>query len=105
MKAKEVLSMATRNGGEVLQRKDIGILAAGKTADLIIVDLDRPHMIPLYNIYSQLVYSAGGGEVDSAIINGKLVMENRTMLTVDEDEIADRVNHLAKIIKTEVGHA
>ncbi|MFC1568355.1 amidohydrolase [Candidatus Margulisiibacteriota bacterium] len=102
MDAKTVLKMATADGGRVLQRPDIGVLETGKTADIIIVDLDRPHLMPLYNIYSQLVYSAGGSEVDSAIINGQLVMENRDILTADEDEIIDQARHLGEKIKHEV---
>jgi 5-methylthioadenosine/S-adenosylhomocysteine deaminase len=102
MDAKTVLRMATANGGKVLQKPDIGVLETGRTADIIIVDLDRPHLIPLYNIYSHLVYSAGGSEVDTAIINGKLVMENRDILTVDEDEILDRARHLGEKIKNAV---
>src|SRR3989338_9140198 len=100
MKAQDVLRLATSEAATVMQRPDLGSLAVGKTADIIIVNLDRPHLTPLYNIYSQLVYSAGGGDVDSAIINGKLVMDNREILTVDEAEIIDRANFLAR----EVSH-
>ncbi len=99
MDAKTVLRMATCDGAKVVQKPDIGSLEVGKTADIIIIDLDRPHLIPLYNVYSQLVYSAGGSEVDTVIINGKLIMENRDILTVDEDEIIDQANHLAKKIR------
>jgi len=103
MDAKTVVKMATCDAAKVmLKEKEIGSLEVGKTADIILVDLDRPHLTPLYNVYSHLVYSAGGGEVDTVIINGKLVMENREMLNVDEDEIIDRANRLAKEIKNEV---
>ncbi|MDD5594121.1 MAG: amidohydrolase [Candidatus Margulisbacteria bacterium] len=105
MPAKTVVKMATRDGARLLGRSDLGSLAIGQTADVIIVGLNRPHLVPLYNIYSNLVYSAGGGDVDTAIINGKLIMENRKMLTVDEGEIIDRANHLAKKIEREVKHA
>ncbi|MBU1027158.1 MAG: amidohydrolase family protein, partial [Candidatus Margulisbacteria bacterium] len=99
MDAKTVLRMATCDGAKVVQKPDIGALAVGKTADIILIGLDRPHLTPLYNVYSQLVYSAGGSEVDTVIINGKLIMENRDILTVDEDEIIDQANHLAEKIK------
>jgi len=102
MPAKTVVQMATRNGARVLMRPDLGSLEVGKTADIIMVDLNKPNLVPLYNIYSHLVYSAGGSEVDSVIINGKLVMENRRLLTIDEREIIDQANHLAKKIKAEV---
>lgn len=102
MDARTVLRMATADGAKVVQKPDIGSLEKGKTADVIIIDLDRPHLTPLYNIYSQLVYSAGGSEVDTVIINGKLIMENRDILTVDEDEIISRANALAEKIKPTV---
>lgn len=99
MNAKDVLRMATTDGAKVLQKPDIGSIEIGKTADIILIDLDRPHLTPLYNVYSQLVYSAGGSEVDTVIVNGKLVMENRDILTIDEDEIIDRANFFARRIK------
>ena len=105
MDAKTVVRMATLDAAKVMMReKELGSLEVGKTADIIIIDLKRPHLTPLYNVYSHLVYSAGGSEVDTAIINGKLVMENREILTIDEDEVIDQANQLAKKIKAEVGN-
>lgn len=102
MSAQSVLRMATAEGAKVMQKPDIGTLEVGKTADIILIDLNRPHLVPLYNIYSHLVYSAGGSEVDSVIINGKLVMEGRKILTVDENEIMAKANEFAGRIKNEV---
>ena len=103
MDAKTVLKMATGGAAKVLlKEKEIGSLEVGKKADIIILDLNRPHLTPLYNIYSNLVYSAGGGEVDTAIINGKLIMENRDILTIDEEEIIDRANSIARRIENEI---
>jgi 5-methylthioadenosine/S-adenosylhomocysteine deaminase len=102
MSAKDVLRMATSDGAKVLQKPDIGSLVKGKIADLILIDLRKPHLVPLYNIYSHLVYSAGGSEVDTVIINGKLIMEDRRILTIDEEEIMDKANHFAKGIKNEI---
>ena len=102
MDAKAVLRMATKDGAKILQKPDIGSLEVGRTADIILLDLRKPHLTPLYNIYSHLVYSAGGSEVDTAIINGKLVMENRKILTVDENEIINQANRLAERIKNEI---
>ncbi|KPJ69053.1 hypothetical protein AMJ44_04780 [candidate division WOR-1 bacterium DG_54_3] len=99
MDAKTVLRMATADGAKVLQKPDIGSLEVGKTADMILLDLRKPHLTPLYNIYSHLVYSAGGSEVNTVIINGKMVMENRHILTVDEDETIDQANRLGERIK------
>jgi 5-methylthioadenosine/S-adenosylhomocysteine deaminase len=64
--------------------KEIGSLEPGKKADLILVRMDGPHQTPLYNVLSQLVYATKGSDVDSAIINGQVVMENRKVLTIDE---------------------
>jgi len=102
MSAQRVLRMATAEGARVMQKPDIGTLEVGKTADIILIDLNRPHLVPLYNIYSHLVYSAGGSEVDSVIINGKLVMEGRKILTVDEREIMAKANEFAGRIINEV---
>lgn len=87
MNARTVLRMATCMGAKVLQKPDIGSLEEGKTADLILIDLNSPNMVPLYNIYSNLVYSAGGSEVDTVIINGRIVMEKKKLLTADETRI------------------
>ncbi len=88
MPAKVVLEMATLGGARVLgMEKEIGSLEVGKKADVIILDLSRPHLQPVYNIVSHLVYSATGADVRDVIIDGKLVMENRKLLTLDEEEI------------------
>ena len=105
MEARTVVKMATTDGAAVLARPDLGVLAAGQTADIILIDLNEPHLMPLFNIYSQLVYSAGGADVDTVIINGRLIMENRRILTIDEQEIFGRAKQLAKKIKGEVEHA
>jgi len=103
MDAPTVLKMATSDAAKVLlKEKEIGSLEAGKTADIIILDLNKPHLVPLYNIYSQLVYSAGGGEVETVIINGQLVMENHMILTVDEQGILDEARELSRRIKNEI---
>jgi len=88
MPANVVLGMATLGGARVLgMEKEIGTLEPGKKADIIILDLNRPHLQPVYNIVSQLVYSASGADVRDVIIDGKLVMENRKLLTLNEEEI------------------
>jgi 5-methylthioadenosine/S-adenosylhomocysteine deaminase len=80
--------MATLGGARVLgMQKEIGSLEVGKKADVIILDLNRAHLQPVYNIVSQLVYSASGADVRDVIIDGKLVMENRKLLTLNEEEI------------------
>jgi len=100
MDARTVLRMATAEGAKVVQKPEIGSLEVGKVADLIIVDLQVPHLVPLFNIYSQLVYSAGGSEVRTVIVNGKLVMEDRQILTVDEADIIKQAGGYVSKIKT-----
>jgi 5-methylthioadenosine/S-adenosylhomocysteine deaminase len=86
--AKTALLMATRWGAEVLGLGDlIGSIEQGKIADLVIIDLNKPHLTPLYNIYSHIVYSAMASDVDAVMVNGKMVVSGRKLLTADEAEI------------------
>jgi len=88
MDALTVLKMATIEGARALGLEGLtGSLETGKKADLIVVDSQSPHMTPMYNPFSHLVYSARGNDVVHAIINGKQVMENRNLLTLNLTEI------------------
>ncbi|MGQ9694825.1 MAG: amidohydrolase [Thermodesulfobacteriota bacterium] len=88
MPAEAVLHMATLGGAKVLgMEEEIGSLAVGKKADIIILDLDRPHLQPIYNIVSHLVYAASGADVRHVIINGQIIMKDRQILTLDKEEI------------------
>jgi len=94
--APAVVRMATRNGAQALGMGGItGSLEAGKKADVILIDTHKPHLTPLYNEYSHLVYAVGGADVETVIINGRLVMENRRLMTIDEEEAMARVNDIA----------
>jgi 5-methylthioadenosine/S-adenosylhomocysteine deaminase len=97
--ARTALTLTTINGAKVLGIDDIGSLEQGKKADLIIIDLDKPHLVPLYNPYSHLVYAASGGDVSTTIINGKIIMRDRKILTVDEEEVMREVKKIAKRVK------
>lgn len=100
MDAKTVVRMATIEGAKALGMGSIaGSLEVGKKADIIIINLNKPHLTPLYNEYSHLVYAASGADVDTVIINGKVVMENRRLLTLDETEIMQKVREIAVKIK------
>jgi len=99
MDAKTVVKMATSHGAKVLGMEDqIGTLEVGKKADLIIIDCHQPHLTPMYSEYSHLAYCVMGSDVDTVIINGRLVMEKRKILTLDEEEIMNRVNETARRI-------
>lgn len=92
MDALTVLRMATIEGARALGLADItGSLEAGKKADIIIVDTNKPHLTPMYNPYSHLVYAARGNDVSHSIINGRLVMEERRLLTIDLNDLRERV--------------
>jgi 5-methylthioadenosine/S-adenosylhomocysteine deaminase len=97
--ARTALTLTTINGAKVLGRDDIGSLEQGKKADLIIIDLDKPHLVPLYNPCSHLVYAASGADVSTTIINGKVIMRDRKFLTVDEEEVMREVRKIAKRVK------
>ncbi|MCD6477146.1 MAG: amidohydrolase [Candidatus Aenigmarchaeota archaeon] len=88
--AQEALDMATINGAKAL-RINAGSIEPGKLADLIIIDLNRPDMIPLHNVVSNLVYSFDG-DVDTVIINGKIVMYNKKLININEQETFDKIN-------------
>jgi 5-methylthioadenosine/S-adenosylhomocysteine deaminase len=96
MSARTVIRMATRNGAKTLGLDSlVGTLEVGKKADLCIIDMNRPHLTPLYNEYSHLVYAVNGADVDTVLINGKVVMRDRKLLTIDEDEAMGRVREIA----------
>jgi 5-methylthioadenosine/S-adenosylhomocysteine deaminase len=102
MDAKTVVRMATLGGAEVLGLHNaIGSLEAGKKADIIILDWSQPHLTPVYNYYSPIVYSATGHDVLSVIIDGKVVMRNRQILTAHESEAMRAVKEIAERIKKE----
>ncbi len=99
MTAEETLHAATLGGAKALGAEDrIGSLAVGKKADCIIVDFNQPHLSPVYNFPSHLVYVVKGGDVTHSMINGKMVMENRTLLTIDEQQVKTRMGELARLL-------
>jgi 5-methylthioadenosine/S-adenosylhomocysteine deaminase len=99
MPAETVLEMATIGGAKVLgAESEIGSLEPGKKADLIVLDMNQPHLTPLFNIPSHMVYAARGADVVHSVINGKVVMHNRELLSLDEKAILDNMANLAEQI-------
>lgn len=97
MKAHQVFELATLGGARVMGReKDLGSIEVGKKADLVLVDLDRIHCSPgeETDIISRLVYSAQASDVDTTIIDGKILMENRKLTTLEERNIINDANRL-----------
>lgn len=93
--ARQVLKMATVNGGKALD-KETGMLKAGKKADLIIVDMKKPHLIPCFDVPSHLVYSARGSDVRTTIVNGKILMDNYRVLVLDEEKVMEEARIAAE---------
>jgi 5-methylthioadenosine/S-adenosylhomocysteine deaminase len=99
MDARQVLALATRSGAEAIGLgKQIGSLEKGKKADLIIIDTHKPHLTPLYDPVSHLIYAASGSDVRDVIIDGQLVVQDRTLLTFNLEPIFDSVADLARQI-------
>ncbi len=93
----EILTMATKNGARVLgMNKKIGQIKEGMLADLILLDLNKAHLKPLHDINANLVYSASASDVDTVIIDGKIIMEKRKILNMDEEKIYSEINNCIK---------
>jgi 5-methylthioadenosine/S-adenosylhomocysteine deaminase len=104
MSAGTVLNMATRDGARALgMGEEVGSLRPGMKADVITVDFNSPHLTPVYSEHSHLVYCAAGSDVDTVVINGRIVMKDRKLLTVDEAEVMERVNRIAGRIRASLG--
>ena len=93
LSALQAVEMATIRGARALgMEKEIGSLENGKRADLITIRLDTLHAVPMYNVYSHLVYALKGADVQDSVINGRLVMRDRQVLTLDRAKILSKAN-------------
>jgi 5-methylthioadenosine/S-adenosylhomocysteine deaminase len=93
--------MATNGGAAALGMSQVlGSLEPGKKADLIVIDLNQPHLTPMYEPCSHLVYAARGADVRDVIIDGSVVMRERQLLDIDEQEVMVKVREIAEIIRT-----
>lgn len=98
--AEEVFSMLTCNGARAVGlRERAGSLENGKLADIIVLDMDSANLTPCYDLYSQLVYAAKAADVCHVMIHGKMVMQDRRLLTLDEEDIKARVRRMAQEIR------
>jgi 5-methylthioadenosine/S-adenosylhomocysteine deaminase len=96
MDAETVSKMATIGGAKLLGLDNrIGSIEVGKEADIILVDMNQPHLTPLYNCYSQLVYAARGADVKTSIIGGKIVMKDRQLHTINVNTAMKNVRDIA----------
>lgn len=100
--AYEVLEMATVGGAQTLGFENVGVLAPGFKADLITIDMDQAHFYPRFSIPAHLVYSAHAGDVRTVMVDGKLLMEERKLLTLDLSKICQEAEMRAKRIELEL---
>lgn len=99
--ARTALLMATRWGAEVLGLGHVtGSIAEGKAADLVMADLNKPHLMPLYNIYSHIVYSMRPSDVELVMVDGKVVVNDGKLTTSDESEILQKARHWSEKISS-----
>lgn len=102
--AEEVLEMATIRGAKAtLWRNELGSLEVGKLADLIVVDQVKPRLQPVRNPISNLVYSACGEDVDTVIVDGKIVMGGRRVMSVDEEKVMEEVKRMGLELDRRIG--
>ncbi len=98
LKATEVLRMATRNGARVLGYDNLGIVKEGFLADLILIDTNKAHLQPKSNLAATIVYSAQASDVETVIVDGRILMENRELVGLDLEKIIQKANQVQKEI-------
>jgi 5-methylthioadenosine/S-adenosylhomocysteine deaminase len=104
LNAKAVVEMATIEGARAVHlEKEIGSLEVGKKADLIIISLDEPNAVPMYDVYAQLAYALKGSDVETVVAGGRVIMRNRKVLTVNEEEAIAKAREYKKTIAASLG--
>jgi len=104
LNAKAVVEMATIDGARALHMEsEIGSLEKGKKADLIVISLDEPNAVPVYDIYAQLAYALKANDVETVIIGGRVVMKDHKLLTVDEEAAIAKAKEYGEKVKASLG--
>jgi len=104
LNAQAVVEMATVDGARALHmEKEIGSLEKGKKADLILISLDEPNAVPMYDVYAQIAYSLKASDVETVMIGGRVVMRDRKLLTVNEQEAIAKAREYKKTIAASLG--
>ena len=93
--AAEAFKMATQNGARALNIPGAGVIEAGGKADVVLVSLDSPHLQPVYNHLSTLVYAARASDVETVVVDGVILMERRRLTTIDEEKAIYMANRSA----------
>jgi 5-methylthioadenosine/S-adenosylhomocysteine deaminase len=104
LNAKAVVEMATIDGARALHmEKEIGSLETGKKADIVLISLDEPNAVPMYDIYAQIAYALKGSDVETVVIGGRIVMRDRKLLTVNEEQAMAKAREYKKSIAASLG--
>jgi 5-methylthioadenosine/S-adenosylhomocysteine deaminase len=104
LNAKSVVEMATIDGARALHmEREIGSLEPGKKADLVLISLNEPNAVPMYDIYAQIAYSLKGSDIDTVVIGGHTVMRDRKLLTIDEPQVLEKARDYGKSVKASLG--
>jgi 5-methylthioadenosine/S-adenosylhomocysteine deaminase len=104
LNAQAVVEMATIDGARALHmEKEIGSLEKGKKADLILIGLDEPNAVPMYDVYAQVAYALKASDVETVVIGGRVVMRDRKLLTVDEQAAIAKAREYKKTIAASLG--
>lgn len=94
--ASQTLALATRGSAKVLGlEKEVGSLSPGLKADLVVIDLNQPHLTPLYDPYSHLVYAASGADVQTVVVHGQIVVQDKKLTAFDLEETLAKARELA----------
>jgi 5-methylthioadenosine/S-adenosylhomocysteine deaminase len=102
--ASKALFMGTTDGARACGWKDVGVIAPGKKADIIVVDMMQPHLLPVHDVISNLVYCAKGSDVVTNIVDGRILMENRRVLSFDEHKVLTAAIDRAERVKARWSH-
>ncbi|HZP62113.1 MAG TPA: amidohydrolase [Terriglobales bacterium] len=104
LNAKAVVEMATIDGARALHMdKEIGSIEPGKKADVIVISLDEPNAVPMYDIYAQLAYALKASDVETVVIGGRVVMRDHKLLTVNEEQAIAKAREYRKTIAASLG--
>ena len=104
LNAKSVVEMATIDGARALHmEKEIGSLEKGKKADVILIDLDEPNAVPMYDVYAQVAYALKATDVESVVIGGRVIMRDHKLLTVNQKAAITKANEYRKKIAASLG--
>jgi 5-methylthioadenosine/S-adenosylhomocysteine deaminase len=104
LNAKAVVEMATIDGARAIHMdKEIGSLEAGKKADLVLISLDEPNAVPMYDAYAQIAYSLKASDVETVIIGGRVIMRDHKLLTIDEPAVLEKARDYGESVEKSLG--